>query len=239
MKVTELRTLYDYETYLEDLFRTLSRITLHSSKRLSNSLSKSLVHLEKDELQALVSPKEKLISPMALSFPKQNGHSAFDRNVHDNQVGWVLLADENNVKMPSKIGNWSRTLTKPKRNQRTTNHKCFTAVLTIMLLHVCFERAIPTLRMNPHTTRWKINLAVASDRIAHWTLWLLKFDFKFCPQGWEQPARQGCTISLPTTCSDRIMLEIIYHVCLLLNLTNKPWNIQALTQLTALTQNSF
>lgn len=110
--VSELRSFLGICYVFGRFVPNFARIVSPLPKRLKEIHSEFLRPLKEDKLHDLHTLKEKLISPLVISFPKHNGHYTLDNDTYDEKVGCVLLGDQKEVQTPGAIGNWARTLTK-------------------------------------------------------------------------------------------------------------------------------
>jgi hypothetical protein len=89
--------------------------------------SPQLGPFNKDQLEAFMTLKERLINPPILSLPRSQGQYTLDTDASQDQIGCCLFEEQGEKKL-KPIGYWSRSLTKAERSYYTTEKECLAIV---------------------------------------------------------------------------------------------------------------
>lgn len=140
---------------------SFASIVSPSTGRLRWLQEKELGQLDEEELTALRTLQEKLISPPALALPGNEGSHIFDTDAWDRQIGCVLLRkQDNNVGRP--IVYWSKIVNNGEKNIDTTLRECLAVVWAILILSPYLGGTNFTVRTDQHALKWIFNFAEAT-----------------------------------------------------------------------------
>lgn len=121
--------------------------------------------MTQENTTAMKAVKDKIILPMVLALPKYDGTYTPDTNDCNVQVCCVILQEQKDgTERPS--GYSSRFLSDAQRANDTSRCKSYTVVRTVLLLRPFLYGTKLTIRTDPDSLKWILNLADATGMLA-------------------------------------------------------------------------
>ena len=157
--------------------KNFARIAAPLNKKLHKDEPKVFGALSEEEFEAFATLRESLLKPPILALPKVGKHYILETDACNEQVGCILLQEQETAKDYRPIGYWSRTLNTAERNYTTTERECLAIVWGILILRPYLEGTNFTVRTDHDSLRWLLNITDVSGRLARWRLRLAEFDY--------------------------------------------------------------
>lgn len=204
---TEIRSFLGLCNVYRRFVKNFARIAAPLNKKLHKDKPKYFGPLDEEELQAFATLRNCLLSPPILALPKMGKPYIVETDACNEQVGCVLLQEQETAKDYRPIGYWSRTLTAAERNYTTSERECLAIVWAILMLRPYLEGTKFTVRTDHDSLRWLLNISDVSGRLARWRLRLAEFDYTVVHRPGVKHQAPDALSRLPTAGADTSPLE--------------------------------
>lgn len=161
---SKLRSFIGLWNFFHRFVPNFARIASPLSKCHKKAQTQVLGTLEEEELNALRSLKEKIITSPVLALHKKQGHYTLDTDFYNGQARCVLMQKKDDDK-DQPITYWSRTLSDNEKNPHTTHRDCFAVTWATLFFRPYLEGVQFPLRTDHYTLCRILNLADATGRL--------------------------------------------------------------------------
>ena len=204
---TEIRSFIGLCNVYRRFVKNFARIAAPLNNKLHKDQPKSFGALTDEEFEAFATLRNHLINPPILALPKVGKKYIVETDACDEQVGCVLLQEQDTEGDFRPIGYWSRTLNPAERNYTTTERECLAIVWSILMLRPYIEGTRFTVRTDHDSLRWLLNLADASGRLARWRLRLAEYEYDVVHRPGIKHQAPDALSRLPTKGTDQSPLD--------------------------------